>query len=102
MCEPLLFEGLVKQILGLGPPDAAAIAGAETALKAEGPVLDGHLAKRRFLLGDAVTLADFAVASYLVYADQAKMPLGPYPHLRRWKDAVLALPAWKASAPPPM
>jgi glutathione S-transferase len=100
VCEPILFEGLVKQILGLGPPDTAAIAAAEAALAKEGPVLDAHLAGRKFLCGDDVTLADFAVGSYLVYADRAQMKLAPYPNLVHWKNAVIGLPAWGKSAPP--
>jgi glutathione S-transferase len=58
-------------------------------------VLDQHLATRRWLVGDAVTLADFAVVAPLMYKDKARLPLDDYPHLLAWFGRVQALPAWR-------
>jgi glutathione S-transferase len=48
---------------------------------------------------DALTLADFSVASYLHYAAPAELPLDAYPNIRAWYARVEALPAWRESVP---
>jgi glutathione S-transferase len=58
-------------------------------------VLDGHVAGRHWLVGDGVTLADFAVAAPLMYRERARLPLEGYPHLLAWFERVQALPAWQ-------
>lgn len=98
-CVPLVFERLVKQVLGLGPPDEAAVARALGNFARDARVLDAHLAGRRYLVGDALTLADFSVAGPLVYAGPAGMPLADYPNLAEWFARVTALPCWKETAP---
>jgi glutathione S-transferase len=60
-------------------------------------VLDKHLATRRWLVWDGVTLADYAVAAPLMYRERARLPLDDYPHLLAWFERVQALPAWKNS-----
>ncbi len=94
-CEPLLFERLVKQILQLGPPDAAVVAKGLTAFNKEAAVLDAHLAKQPYLVGKDVTLADFSVAAPLFYAERADLPLAPYANVRAWFARVSALPCWR-------
>jgi glutathione S-transferase len=98
-CQPLTFQRLVKKILNLGPPDEAAIAKGTEAFNKEAKMLDAHLAKQKYLVGDTLTVADFAVAAPLFYAKQAEMPLGPYSHLRSWFERVSALPCWHETAP---
>jgi ABC-type Fe3+/spermidine/putrescine transport system ATPase subunit len=97
--SPMLFERFVKQILNLGPPDQAAIAKGVEAYGKEAAVLDGHLSKQKHLVGDSLTIADFAVAAPLFYAKQAELPLHPYPHIRGWFERVSALPCWRETAP---
>ncbi len=46
-------------------------------------MLDAHLAQRKYLVGDTLTVADFAVAAPMFYAQQAEMPLGPLPAFAR-------------------
>ena len=46
-----------------------------------------------------MTLADFSVAAPLFYAKEAELPVAPYPTLRDWSARVLALPAWRDTAP---
>ena len=62
-CGPLVFENIVKGVLGEGDPDPAVVARAETSLHRFAAVLDGHLKGRQWLVGSGVTLADFAVAA---------------------------------------
>ena len=62
-------------------------------------VLDKHLATRRWLVGDAVTLADYAMAAPLMYKEQARLPLDDYPHVLAWFARVQELPAWQRTTP---
>ena len=100
-CEPLLFQRVVKQILKLGPPDEAVVARGLEAFHKEAKVLDAHLARQPWLVGNAMTLADFSVAPPLFYADRGGFPLGDYPNVRAWFGRVSALPCWKETAPQP-
>jgi glutathione S-transferase len=101
-CQPLIFQRLVKKLLNLGPPDEAAVAKGTEAFNRDARLLDGHLAKHSCLVGNAVTLADFAVAAMLFYAKEAELPIAPYGHLRDWFGRVSALPAWRDTAPAPV
>jgi len=100
-CEPLLFQRLVKQILNMGPPDEAIVAQGIAAFNKEAKVLDAHLAGQPYLVGRDVTLADFAVAAPLFYAERADIPVGPYANVRSWFGRVSALPCWRETAPQP-
>jgi len=95
---PLLFERFVKGLLDLGAPDHSVIAKGTEAYGKEAAMLDAHLAKQKYLVSDALTVADFAVASPLFYAKQADLPLHPYPHIRAWFERVSALPCWRETA----
>jgi len=97
---PIVAENFVKpQILKGGEPDQAVIAKAVQAFHKEAPVLDAHLARHSHLVNDTLTLADFAVAAPLFYAEQAKVPLERYGNIGRWFSQQAALPAWRETAP---
>jgi glutathione S-transferase len=98
-CQPLTFQRLVKQLFNLGPPDQAAVAKASEAFNRDAAVLEAQLARQKYLVGDTLTLADFAVAAAALYAKQAGLPLEPYGNVRAWLDRVLALPCWAETAP---
>jgi glutathione S-transferase len=100
-CQPLIFQRLVKKLLGLGAPDPATVAKGTEAFNRDAGMLDAHLAKQPYLAGTSLTLADFAVAAPLFYAKEADLPLAPYAHLRDWFARVSALPAWRDTAPMP-
>jgi len=96
---PVLSERFIKKILNLGPSDGAVIAKGVEAFNKEAAMLDAHLAKQKYLVGNSLTVADFAVAAPLFYAKEAELPLGPYPHLRDWFERISALPCWRETAP---
>src|SRR5882757_9001255 len=70
-CQPLIFQRLVKKIFNMGPPDAAPVDKATESFNREASTLDAHLGKHGFLVGSAVTLADFSVAAPLFYTKEA-------------------------------
>ena len=59
-------------------------------------ILDGHLAGRDYIVGNGYTIADISAWGWI---DRANVvfggddPLGPYPNLKRWFQAIDARPA---------
>lgn len=98
----LIFERLIKPMLGIGASDEARCAEAEANFKRFGEVLDRQLKGRRFVCGDQLTLADFCLASTLPFAEPARIPLGDFVEIRRWVASLEEQPGWSASKPPPM
>ncbi len=98
-CEPLLFERMVKQILNAGHADQAVVAAATEQFEKCAGVLDAHLAKQSYLVGNSITLADFSVAAPLFYSERAGLPLAQFPNVRDWFGRVSSLACWKQTAP---
>ena len=94
-----LFENAVKPALKIGEPDPKALAQAAELFHQDAAVLDQHLAAHPYLVGDTLTLADFAVVAPLFLAERAKMPLENYGNIRSWFAKQAALPAWRETAP---
>jgi glutathione S-transferase len=90
----LFDERVGKTVMGL-PKDEAVIAFAEGKMRAAAKVLDQHLEGRKFLVGDALTLADFDVAGPFSQIDRSRPPLRDYPNLMAWHDNLLqSVPEW--------
>lgn len=96
----LYFERVIKPTFGIGAEDTAATEEATGFLRRFGKVLDDHLRGRRWLLGDAMTIADFAIAVVLPY-EQARLPLEEFAEIRRWHGQLQELPAWREPFPAP-
>jgi glutathione S-transferase len=97
----IAFERLMKPMMGLGEPDHAAIERAEKELARFATVLDGHLAARRHVVGDQLTIADLTLASSLTYVGPSGVSLDPYPQLKSWLGRISELDAWRKTAPKP-
>jgi glutathione S-transferase len=95
----LYFEHIIKTQFGLGPVDADEEAKAIKASRRLLAVLDAHLTERRYLVGDRLTIADFAVASTLPYAERSNIPLGEFANVKRWHDRLNELEAWREPFP---
>ncbi len=60
-------------------------------------IVDKHLAKSNFIVGDKPTVADFSFAGYMFYPieesgyDWAKS----FPNIHAWSERMRALPGWK-------
>jgi glutathione S-transferase len=95
----LTRENLLKPMLMKMEPDAEQVKRGEEAFRRDAAVLDAHLARHPYLVNDALTLADIAVGTYLMYAVPAKMPIGSYKNIQAWFARIEALPAWQQTAP---
>jgi glutathione S-transferase len=63
-------------------------------------LLEGHLQERRYLAGDAYTIADIAVYGYTHRSDEAGIDLSPYPGVRAWIARVEAQPGYMEDVAP--
>ena len=100
-CSTLVFEHLVKKIFGQGDPNPSQVEKGEAEVRRFGGVLNGSLKGRRFLCGDRLSVADFAVGAWLNYAQLARYPIGDFREINRWYAELMELPAWRESLVPP-
>jgi len=91
----LTWEHLWKKFVTGQDAEPKEVARGEADLAEAARVLDKHLATRQWLVGDAVSLADYAVVAPLMYKEKAHLPLADYPHLLAWFERIRALPAWQ-------
>jgi glutathione S-transferase len=98
-CSVFIFERVIKKVFMSAEADLAEVAKGEERFHRFAQVLEQHLKGRDWLVGDAVTLADFSVGSFLDLAEMAQYPMTPYTEIARWYRNVQQLPAWKSSAP---
>ena len=96
-CATLIFERLLKKVFGQGDPDPARVAKGEEDIRQLGAVLDGWLARRPFLCGQDLSVADFSVGAWLNYAERAGYPIDGFRQVRRWYAGLMELPAWRES-----
>lgn len=57
--------------------------------------LERHLDGRRWMVGDAPTLADSACCGYLYYPEFWGYDPAKFPAIAAWLDRIAALPGWK-------
>lgn len=95
----LVYERVIKAIVGAGAPDPVEVARGESQLTQALTVLDAHLAGKTWVAQDRLTLADLSLATPLGMAEPARLPVGPYANVRAWLGRVKELEAWKKTAP---
>ncbi|WP_343611722.1 glutathione S-transferase family protein [Novosphingobium sp.] len=87
-------ERIVKPFMGQ-TGDASITDLAFANIRAAGAVLDRHLAQRRFIVGDRLTLADIDIAAPFSQSARTKVPFDEFPHLLAWQQRLLdTVPAW--------
>lgn len=97
----LYFEFCIKPWLGIGNPEPTAVAASQNQFRPLAKILDEHLASRKYLLGDQLTIADFSLAVTLPYAKKAQIPLAEFPNVMLWHERMNELPAWRDPYPIP-
>lgn len=91
----LTWENIWKGKTGGGARDPLEVARGTVDLARHAAVLDRHLRAHAWVAGDALSLADFALAAPLMYAGPARLPLDGYIHLAAWHARIRQLPAWR-------
>lgn len=95
--DALGFEFLAKPALGLGEPDQTAVERSIDHLNTLVPIVEAHLARNTFFLGDALSIADFMFGGSIAHWQTCKMPLVDAPATLAWQARLQALPAWRAT-----
>ena len=95
----LYFEYLIKPVLRIGPPNEAVVKEATSSVLQYGHILNDHLRGRAYLVGDLLTIADFAVAATLPYAEKAHIPIREFPEVMRWHGRLNEFAAWRDPFP---
>ena len=78
-------------------PDANVLAFLKGRFDAAAGIVDKHLARSKFMVGDKPTTADFSLAGYVFYPveehgyDWAKT----HPNIHAWTERLRTLPGWK-------
>lgn len=62
-------------------------------------VLNKRLENKKYVVGDALTIADLTLASSLMYAKQTEVPLGEFPNVQAWFSRISEMDAWRATNP---
>ena len=57
-------------------------------------ILDGHLAGRRYVVGDRLTIADLSLCGYLFWPEEIGVDWTGYPGIRAWLERIRAEPRW--------
>jgi glutathione S-transferase len=57
-------------------------------------ILDAHLGRQRFAVGERPTIADISMCGYLFFEDELGIDLGRYPSVVRWLEDIKSLDGW--------
>jgi glutathione S-transferase len=57
-------------------------------------VMEGHLARRSYFVGERYSIADIALYAYTHVAEEGGLQLAPYPKVRAWLVRVAAQPRY--------
>ena len=81
---------------GPAAPEPVLMAWLRTRLDNAFGIVDQHLAKSPFMVGDAPTVADFSLSGYLFYPEEESgYELATrYPHITAWLQRLRAIPGW--------
>ncbi len=93
----IAFERILKAMMNLGAPDMAKIEDNLKSFRRFGAVLNARLDGKQYVVGNALTVADLTLASSLMYAKQAEIPVAEFPNVEAWFGRITALDGWKAT-----
>lgn len=92
----LLGERVSKKMTGRGYPDSAAVKAGSRAIKGHLDMMEGLLDMRRWLAGDAMTLADFAAAAHFSSLDYiSDVDWNRVSNVRDWYAKIKSRPAFR-------
>src|SRR5579863_3708176 len=90
----IVFNRIAVRRLGLAGDDSA-IARGEKALPPRLAVLEAHLAKNQWMLGQSFSLVDCAYTPVLNALDKAQVTFSDYPNIQHYFDACRNRQGWK-------
>ena len=77
--------------------DPAVLAFLRSRVESTFSIVNKHLRRRPFVLGDRLTIVDFSMAGYIFYpaAETGFDIAASYPAIDAWRARIAALPGWK-------
>ncbi|MCS6855761.1 MAG: glutathione S-transferase family protein [Elioraea sp.] len=94
--DKLLLEKVVKRLIGRGVPDAGAIRAGYANLRTHLAYVAELAEQRRWLAGDALSLADFAAAAHLSVLDFAgEIDWSIAPAAKEWYARIKSRPSFR-------
>lgn len=96
----LVFESVIKPQYGMGKASEGLVEFCLQEIARFAPVLDGHLKGRSTLVGDDITLADFAMVCLERYRDTTPFDWSPFANINRYFDEIRKTEAWVKAVPP--
>jgi glutathione S-transferase len=75
-------------------PDPAVQAEFRRRAEAAWTILSEHLAGRRYVVGDRLTIADLSLCGYLYWPEEIGVDWNVYPSIRDWLERIRAEPRW--------
>ncbi|MBS0446088.1 MAG: glutathione S-transferase C-terminal domain-containing protein [Proteobacteria bacterium] len=92
------FFATYRFMKAFGPtaPDPAVMAFLRGRIDGAFAIVDKHLAGRRYMVGDAPTVADFSLCGYLYFPlDESGYEIaGRYPNIDAWRGRIRAMEGW--------
>ncbi|NUO53748.1 MAG: glutathione S-transferase family protein [Polyangiaceae bacterium] len=95
----LAFQRIIKQRFGMGDPDAGKVEEALTNFRRFAAVLNKHLERKRYVVGESLTIADLTLASSLMYAEASGAAVAEFPEMQAWFSRIAEMDAWKKTSP---
>jgi glutathione S-transferase len=75
-------------------PDPAVLAYLRGRAETAWGVLDAHLDKRRYVVGDRLTIADLSLCGYLFWPEEIGVDWDQYSNIRDWLERIRREPHW--------
>jgi glutathione S-transferase len=97
----LAFEAVAKPVFMQQQPNAEIVAWSSDALARFTTVLEKHLQGRETLVGDGITLADYAVVHIEQFKEALPFDWAPFPAVNAYFDRMRKVPYWSATAVAP-
>ena len=57
-------------------------------------IVERHLGRQPFIVGDRPTIADISMAGYLFHPEETSIDRGDFPNINAWTARIAALPGW--------
>jgi glutathione S-transferase len=98
----LVFESVIKPKLGMGEASAGLVDFCLQEIGRFAKVLEAHLRGRSTLVGNDISLADYAMIGLENYRGATPFDWSPFPNINRYFDEIRETDAWvKATLPQP-
>ena len=95
----LAFESVAKPNFMNQPGNQALIDHCKEQLLRFSSVLNNHLQDRDYMVGDAITLADYSMIHVEFFKEMIPFDWTPFPHLNEYYERMRQSPHWAATAP---